>query len=245
MDDASRPAAPRGRARARVVWALTSFVVVEYLVFGFAAFPIVLIWQQLLELHLFEGPVRLLFHGLGAVPSYVAFALLLMILSAAATRVMGWRTPPEAEMRIGDLEWPLLNWVRYVAASHLVRVFAGALFCGSPIWTWYLRLNGARIGRRVFVNTVFVSDHNLLELGDDVIVGADVHLSGHTVERGAVKTGRVRVADGVTIGLGSVIDIDVEIGPGCQVGALSLVPKHARLDADAVYVGIPVRRLER
>jgi non-ribosomal peptide synthetase-like protein len=148
-------------------------------------------------------------------------------------------------MRIGDLEWPLLNWVRYVAASHLVRVFAGALFCGSPIWTWYLRLNGARIGRRVFVNTVFVSDHNLLELGDDVIVGADVHLSGHTVERGAVKTGRVRVADGVTIGLGSVIDIDVEIGPGCQVGALSLVPKHARLDADAVYVGIPVRRLER
>jgi carbonic anhydrase/acetyltransferase-like protein (isoleucine patch superfamily) len=47
----------------------------------------------------------------------------------------------------------------------------------------------------------------------------------------------------VTIGLGTVVNIDVDIGSGTQVGALSLVPKHTTLDADAVYVGIPVRRL--
>jgi carbonic anhydrase/acetyltransferase-like protein (isoleucine patch superfamily) len=35
----------------------------------------------------------------------------------------------------------------------------------------------------------------------------------------------------VTIGLGSMIDIDVDIGDTAQVGALSLVPKHSRLDA--------------
>jgi carbonic anhydrase/acetyltransferase-like protein (isoleucine patch superfamily) len=40
-----------------------------------------------------------------------------------------------------------------------------------------------------------------------------------------------------------VIDIDVEIGDHSQVGALSLVPKHSRLDGGAVYVGIPVRPL--
>jgi acetyltransferase-like isoleucine patch superfamily enzyme len=131
-----------------------------------------------------------------------------------------------------------------MAAIHVVRTFAGLLFRGTPIWSWYLRLNGARVGRRVYVNSLFVSDHNMLDFGNDVVVGADVHLSGHTVERGTVYTGTVMVGDGATIGLGSMIDIDVVIGAHAQVGALSMVPKHARLEGNRVYVGIPAKPLE-
>ena len=58
-----------------------------------------------------------------------------------------------------------------------------------------------------------------------------------------LKTASVCLASNVTIGLGSVIDIDVEAGPHCQVGALSLVPKHTRLEAHAIYVGIPAKRI--
>ena len=76
------------------------------------------------------------------------------------------------------------------------------------------------------------------------MIGSEVHLSGHTVEGGIVKTGRVRLGRHVTIGLSSVVEIDVEAGDGCQVGALSFVPKHARLDGGTVYVGIPARPLE-
>jgi carbonic anhydrase/acetyltransferase-like protein (isoleucine patch superfamily) len=43
--------------------------------------------------------------------------------------------------------------------------------------------------------------------------------------------------------LGTVIEIGVEIGPNAQVGALSFVPKHTKLPGDAVYAGIPVKRL--
>jgi acetyltransferase-like isoleucine patch superfamily enzyme len=126
-----------------------------------------------------------------------------------------------------------------------VRVLAGGLFRGSPIWTVYLRLNGAQIGRRVYVNSLFVSDHNLLEFGDDVVIGSEVHLSGHTVEAGIVKTAGVRLGRDITIGLGSVIDIGVTVGDGTQIGALSFVPKHTVLEPGAVYAGIPVRRLDR
>jgi acetyltransferase-like isoleucine patch superfamily enzyme len=107
----------------------------------------------------------------------------------------------------------------------------------------YLRLNGAAIGRRTYVNSTSVSDHNLLAFADDVVIGADAHISGHTIEHGRLRTGTVRIDRGVTVGLGSIIDIDVEIGAGCVVGAMSLVPKHSRLDAGAVYVGIPARKL--
>jgi acetyltransferase-like isoleucine patch superfamily enzyme len=98
------------------------------------------------------------------------------------------------------------------------------------------------MGRRVWINSTEIVDHNLLEFGDDVVVGADVHLSGHTVEAGVVKTGRVRVGRNVTIGVGSVVCVGTVIGDGTQIGALSFVPKGTRLEGNAVYIGAPVRR---
>jgi acetyltransferase-like isoleucine patch superfamily enzyme len=52
------------------------------------------------------------------------------------------------------------------------------------------------------------------------------------------------LVENVTIGIGVIIDLDVEAGPDCQVGALTLVPKHTKLEAGAVYAGIPARRIE-
>lgn len=78
-----------------------------------------------------------------------------------------------------------------------------------------------------------------------MVIGAEVHISGHTVEGGVLRTAGVRLGRNVTVGLGSVIDIDVEAGHDCQVGALSLVPKHTRLEAGAVYAGIPARRIDQ
>ena len=218
---------------------------VQAVVCGLAVVPVSIGWMKLLAwtaLHRGTGPLVV---SLLLVPSYVVFALCLMFVSALATRVTGARTPPNADMCVAEMGWPLMRWARYMVSIHMVRVLAGTLFRGSPIWTAYLRLNGARIGRRVYVNSLFISDHNLLELGDDVVIGSEVHLSGHTVEAGIVKTAAVRLGHHVTIGLGTVVDIGVVVGAGCQVGALSLVPKHTTLDAGAVYAGIPVRRIHQ
>lgn len=227
----------------RVGWTVTSIFVLQGVVCGLAALPVVLAWTGL---HAWLPPtltVRAIVFSVLLVPSYIVFALGLMVLSALATRATGTRTPANAEMRIANMGWPLMKWAQYMVATHVVRVLAGTLFRGSPIWTAYLRLNGARIGRRVYINTLFISDHNLLEFGDDVVIGSEVHLSGHTVEAGVVKTAGVRLGDHVTIGLGTVIDIGVDVGPGCQIGALSFVPKHSTLRAGSVYAGIPVKPL--
>lgn len=187
--------------------------------------------------------VRIVFLSMAFVPAYILFAVALMCLSAASTRLLGWRSPVNAQLRLKDFEWPLLDWGRYQIATHLVRVFAGAPFRASPLWTMYLRLNGARVGRGVFVNTLAVADHCLLEFGDGTIVGSDVHISGHTVEGGVLKTAALRVGRNVTIGVESVVGIGVDIGDDCQIGALSFVPKYARLEPGGVYAGIPVKRI--
>jgi acetyltransferase-like isoleucine patch superfamily enzyme len=130
-------------------------------------------------------------------------------------------------------------------STHVVRVLVGTFFRSSPLWTWYMRLNGATIGRGVYINSLSISDHNLLVMGDGVVIGEGVHLSGHTVEGGVVKTGYVHLGRGVTVGLGSLVAIGVEAGDQCQIGALSVVPKYSKLEAGAIYAGVPARRIEK
>ena len=228
---------------ARIAWTVATLLVVQTIVCGLAVLPVLAAWESLLAWTTGRPIAQAVAVSFAVVPSYALFAIALMFGSAAATRATGWRTQPNAQMRLADLDWPLLDWVRYMVATHIVRLFAGTLFRGTPIWSAYLRLNGARVGRRVYVNSLGVSDHNLLEFGDEVVIGGDVHLSGHTVEGGFVKTAPVRLNDRVTVGLGSVISIGVTVGSDVQIGALSLVPKHVALDGGHVYVGVPARPL--
>ena len=214
----------------------------QTVVCGLAAVPSTTLWYVVSTLPL-ATPARLVLTSVLVVPLYLLFALTLIVVSPLVNRLIGAHTVAGLELPIRDLGWPALRWAQYGTAIRIVSVLAGPLLCGSPAWTAYMRWNGARIGRRVYINTRSISDHNLLVIGDDVVIGAAVHISGHTIEHGLLKTATVTIGNGVTIGLGSVIDIDVTIGDRAQVGALSLVTKHTTLAPDTTYVGIPVSPL--
>lgn len=217
---------------------------VESLVIGLSVLPAALFWAWHFRWRLPAAWIRIVLLSMSLLPAYLLFALVLMVLSAGSTWLLGWRTPPDAELRIADLDWPVLRWARYAMSTHVVRVLAGTWLRATPVWSFYHRLNGARVGRRVYLNSVTLSDHNLLEFGDDVVIGAGVHLSGHVVEGGMLKTGTVRLGRGVTIGVGTMVEIGVSIGEATQVGALSVVPKRRTLESHAIYGGVPARRLD-
>jgi acetyltransferase-like isoleucine patch superfamily enzyme len=230
----------------RVCWTVVSLIIVETIVFGLSGLPAFGFWMWALSWGTPPWPlVRPFVLSVSLVPSYLVFAVTLIVLSALSTRALGWRTEESAAWRLADLEWGLLNWSRYMVSTHVVRVLVGTFFRSSPLWTWYLRLNGAQIGSSVYINSLSISDHNLLAFGDGVVIGEGVHLSGHTVEGGVVKTGRVRLARGVTVGLGSMVGIGVEAGERCQIGALSVVPKYTRLEGGVIYAGVPVRQIDK
>ena len=230
----------------RVVWTLISIFLVESLVCGLSGLPAFLFWTWVFSWATPPWPLlRPLILAVSFVPAYLVFATTLVLLSAASMRLLGWRTAPGGAWRLADLEWELLNWSRYMISTHVVRVLVGTFFRSSPLWTWYMKLNGARIGRGVYINSLSISDHNMLEMGDGVVIGESVHMSGHTVEGGVVKTGYVRLGRGVTVGLGSMVGIGVEAGDRCQIGALSVVPKYTKLESAGIYAGVPVRRIEK
>ena len=227
----------------RFIWAVLSSFVVESIIFGLAVLPGVLFWEWHLSVRIEPAWFRVVVLSMAFIPAYLLFALTLIVLSALVMRALGWQTPEDSRLPIREMSWPLMNWVRYMIAIQLVRIFAGSILKSTPVFAFYMRLNGARVGRNVYVNSLAVTDYNLLEFGDNVVIGGDAHLSGHTVEDGSVKTARVRLGSGVTVGVGSVVGIGVEAGDGCRIGALSVVPKFRKLDAGGTYVGSPAHKL--
>src|SRR5215204_114884 len=142
-------ASGRWRVRLRVAWTLLSIFAVECLVFGLAMLPGALFWE-IFSLSSYPFVLlRIIVLSMAFVPAYGLFAFSLMVLSALSTRWLGWRTPANAATSISALEWPLMNWVRYMVSVHIVRLFAGSVFRATPLWTFYIRLNGARLGRGV------------------------------------------------------------------------------------------------
>jgi acetyltransferase-like isoleucine patch superfamily enzyme len=228
-----------------VVWAILSIAIVETVVFGLSVLPAFTFWTWAITWLPDAFFLRPAIVAMSLVPAYLVFAISLVALSALSTGLCGWRTKPNGAWKLRDLEWPLLDWVRYMISTHVVRVLVGTFFRASPLWSLYMRWNGAKMGRGVHINSLSISDHNMLDFGDGVVIGESVHLSGHTVEGGVVKTGYVRLGRFVTVGLGSMVGIGVEAGEKCQIGALSVVPKYSQLDGSAVYAGAPVKRIDR
>ncbi|MCW5967680.1 MAG: hypothetical protein KIT57_04140 [Blastocatellales bacterium] len=60
-----------------------------------------------------------------------------------------------------------------------------------------------------------------------------------------MKTGYVVLGRQVTVGVCSLVGIGTVAGERCQIGALSVVPKHSQLEAGVVYAGAPVKPVEQ
>jgi acetyltransferase-like isoleucine patch superfamily enzyme len=233
------------RLALRFGWTVVSLFVVESVVLGVAALPTVAFLSWHASWGLSPRWLKVMIVAMAVVPSYLIFAAVLMAASAWSVRLLGWRPPAEGELSIADLDPRLCDWGRYMISAHVVKTLVGPFLQATPAWNWYLRMNGARIGRRAWINSLGVTDHCNLDIGDEVVIGAGVHLSAHTVERGVVRIAPVRIGAGSTIGVNTHVQIGADIGERVQVGSLSLVPKHACLDGPATWAGVPVRRLDR
>src|SRR5206468_12401974 len=53
---------------------------------------------------------------------------------------------------------------------------------GTPLLPWYLRLLGARIGRRVYIHTNGFLEFDLIEIGDRAVLNDDVIMQTHLFE---------------------------------------------------------------
>jgi hypothetical protein len=139
----------------------------------------------------------------------------------------------------------MFAWYHTLLSTHAVNTLAGPLLRALGLYRWFGVAMGMKVGRGSLLNTTRIYDHDLIEVGDGVVVGGDAFLTGHVVEHGFLVRRRVSIGDHAVVGIGAVILPGARIGAGCHVGALSLVPKDANLQAGVSYGGVPVRPLRK
>jgi non-ribosomal peptide synthetase-like protein len=156
--------------------------------------------------------------------------------------MMGFYRPCERPL------WSPFVWRTEVVTS-LLDNFASPFFLdllvGTPYICWFFRLLGAKIGKRVYLDTTEMTEFDLVQIGNDVSVNLDCTLQTHLFEDRVMKMSHIRVGDGCNLGAMSLVLYDSEIHAGTTVGDLSLVMKGETLPAGSAWTGIPCRRSHR
>jgi non-ribosomal peptide synthetase-like protein len=112
---------------------------------------------------------------------------------------------------------------------------------GTPFLGPLLRLFGAHVGRRTCIDTTYLTEFDLVHVGDDAAVGTGASLQTHLFEDRVMKMSDVHVEAGASVGARSVVLYDATVGRDSTLGPLSLVMKGESLAAGTHWHGIPAQ----
>jgi non-ribosomal peptide synthetase-like protein len=139
-----------------------------------------------------------------------------------------------------------LAYVRFWIVKSLVqRNLLVLLFVGSPLYSFYLRALGAKVGRGVAIfsrNVPVCTD--LLSIGDGTVIRKDSFLTCYRADAGRIQTGPVTLGKDVFVGEMTVIDVGTSIGDGAQLGHTSCLHTGQAVPDGERWHGSPAQRTE-
>ncbi len=140
-------------------------------------------------------------------------------------------------------------WSHFVWRSELITglyesVAVPALIdrlTGTPWIRPALRLFGAHIGRRAWLDTTYITEFDLVHVGDDAAVGSHSSLQTHLFEDRVMKMSTVTLGPRCSVGPRAIVLYDGELGADASLDGLSLAMKGEALPAGSHWRGIPAR----
>jgi non-ribosomal peptide synthetase-like protein len=142
-------------------------------------------------------------------------------------------------------EIPVWGWkyVRFWFVKALMRSNPLMLFLGTPLYNFYLRALGAKIGPSVLVLTRHIPIcTDLLTIGAHSVVRKDAYLNGYRAEAGIIQPGTVTLGARSFVGEGSILDINTEIGDHGQLAHASALHSGCSIPAGTHWHGSPAER---
>jgi non-ribosomal peptide synthetase-like protein len=110
-------------------------------------------------------------------------------------------------------------YFRFWLVKVLIRFNPMVLFVGSPLYVFYLRALGAKIGKNVVIlsGTVPVAT-DLITIGNGTVIRRGCSFTGYRAIAGRLEIGPVTLGADVLVGVSTVLDIGTAMGDGAQLG---------------------------
>ena len=210
-------------------------------IMGVAAFPGVSLWLWAAEHLPATGSLRVLLLCMVAALGYFIYGLMLIAVVPLARWVTFAIGTPLGKYPYASFRG--YQWASYNALILIVRYSFVNWIRATPFIVLFYRLMGMKAGARVQINTSVVADCNLLEIGDDTVIGGDVTLIGHAVEGAYLVAAPVKIGKQVTVGLMSVVMPGCTIGDRAILAANAVLKKGTEVGAGEIWGGVPARKI--
>ncbi|MEU3352377.1 Pls/PosA family non-ribosomal peptide synthetase [Streptomyces sp. NPDC037389] len=192
--------------------------------------------------YLIKGCATLTSAGLWLLAAAPAFTFVTticwMLLIALVVRILGRGITPGNHPADGGVAWRVWLVTRLLdgARAGLFPLYASL---ATPGW---LRLLGARIGRRAEISTVLPLP-SLLTVDDGAFLADDTLVAPFELHAGRMRLGRVRIGRRAFVGNSGIVGPGREVPDHALIGVLSDAPAHS--EPGSSWLGRPAMPLPR
>jgi non-ribosomal peptide synthetase-like protein len=143
-------------------------------------------------------------------------------------------------------EFPVwsFRYLRFWFASKMQAISGVGFLVGTPVYPLYLRLMGAKVGKKAVIATTHIGCFDLVNIGNNVSIGEMTQINGYRVEGGMLKIGSATIGHGCSIGINSALGLNVEMGQGAFLDDQSFLPDEQTLLPGKTYRGSPAIEAE-
>lgn len=147
---------------------------------------------------------------------YVLFtSLSLSILGKSFLQPNYVLTPVVSIWSVDFVKWWALNKAQVLAAKMLAVHLKGTIFLN-----YWFKMQGARIGSSVVIDTVDITDPSLLVIADGAVIAEGVLIQGHEVRNEVLSFRHVRIGREASIGPYAVLQKGTVVDDGAVVPPL-------------------------
>ena len=210
---------------------------------GFALAPALWFWSAIQPWsRTLAGPLPYIVLGFALALCFFMFGLTLLVVIPMYNWVLPTRVKP---FNGGYYTLAALPWFLHNGLFYLVRFTFLPFVTLTPFGVWFLKAMGMKVGRHAFINTEYISDPQLISVGDDAALGGSVRIFAHYGGGGNFVIAPVVVGKRATLGLGCCVMGDVVIGDDATILPQSVLLPGSRVGAGETWGGVPGRRIER
>jgi non-ribosomal peptide synthetase-like protein len=143
--------------------------------------------------------------------------------------------------------YPLWSW--FVWKNELINALCESLvyplfvsmLIGTPFASWFFRLMGCKIGKKVYLETTEITEFDLVTIGDNACINYSGTIQTHLFEDRVMKMSNLDIQQNCTLGAMSVILYDATLKEGSSVDPLSLIMKGETIPSGTHWAGSPVK----